>query len=137
MTKKWKPPIITYIVLYLFVIFFAIQFSSVIAKDDNIFEMLKKYNDLIIKKHRFMYIRINGVYSLNSFFIANVLYVFYIMFDLTKNRNFMPGREHGNAQWADINKINKKFEDKLNPKSNRVYSKNIRIGMNGKKNKNK
>ncbi len=50
---------------------------------------------------------------------------------MTVNRKFLPGREYGNAAWADIRNINRRFEDHAEH-NNRIYSQNLRISMDGR-----
>ena len=45
-------------------------------------------------------------------------------------RNYRPGEEHGSAQWGDIQRLAKKYEQKP-PEANRILTQNIRIGLNG------
>ena len=54
----------------------------------------------------------------------------YIVYDVTKIRDFMPGQEMGVSAWGDIKEINQKFADSKD-ESNRIYSENLRISMNG------
>ena len=51
-------------------------------------------------------------YSLKTIAFITIICGVYVLYDMTSKRNFLPGREYGNAKWADINAVNKQFTDK-------------------------
>lgn len=131
MPKKWKPPYKFYIVLYLMCLFLGIQFASVIDKGDIFFDDVNKYLSLL-ENHFWDGIRWNPPYTIMSVFVVTFMVFIYIVLDITKERNFMPGKEYGTAKWANIDAINKRFKDKI-PHQNRIYSNSLRISMDSKK----
>lgn len=131
--KKWKPPIYTYLVMYIICIYFGVQITSVIESGDDIMIWFDKWTNLINTKGYLALGGWNGKYTLSAILIITLIIGLYILLDLTKNRNFMPGIEHGSAKWVEAHKITKKFADLENPFCNRVYSQNVKIGMDGDK----
>jgi len=129
--KKWKPPIGTYIFMYVLFILFGIQISSVISEGDDIVSWFYKYQAMVNVKGYYTLGGWNGKYTLGTIGIITLAMLLYIMTDLTKNRNFMPGIEQGSAKWVEAERITRKFADLKNPNCNRVYSQNVRIGMDG------
>lgn len=131
--KKWKPPIEGYIFIYLIANYFGIQISSVIVPGDDIIAWYNKWSDLIETKGNFAWGGWNGKYTLTAIFIITLVVGMYVLLDMTKNRNYMPGIEHGSAKWVEAERITKKFADLNNIHCNRVYSQNVKIGMDGDK----
>lgn len=143
---RWKPPIFLYIAGAVIGIYFAVITASTWEAGDNIYtffprlsqnfnENMFNINAKNIKNMFFMAINNPGV-----FFKSLAVYEFFIgvfiIYDLSKERNFMPGKEFGTARWASFDKINKKFEEYNKPSWNRIYSENIRISMDSKINNN-
>lgn len=52
---------------------------------------------------------------------------------LSSRRNYRRGEEHGSAEWGDPRAVNKKYRDKKNQFSNRIFTDNVRMGLDGKK----
>lgn len=59
-------------------------------------------------------------------------YVICIGIYFSSKRNYRRGEEYGSAKWGDAKKVNKKYSDP-NPYANRILTKNVRIGLNGRK----
>ena len=131
--KKWKPPIETYIIIFVIAQFFGIQVTSVIEPGDDIMIWFEKWSTMVNEKGYLTLGGWNGKYTLAAFFLISLVVGMYIIFDLTKNRNYMPGIEHGSAKWVEPEKITRKFADLENIHCNRVYSQNVKIGMDGDK----
>lgn len=131
--NKWKPPVSTYIFIYVIAEFFGIQISSVIESGDDIMIWFEKWSALVEEEGYLALGGWNGKYTLVTMFLITLAIGMYIMFDMTKNRNYMPGIEYGSAEWVEAERITKKFTDFENPHANRVYSQNVKIGMDGDK----
>lgn len=131
--KKWKPPIETYIMIYIIALYFGIQITSVIAPGDDIMIWFEKWQTLVNTKGYLAFGGWNGKYTLYAILLITLVVGMYIMFDLTKNRNYMPEVEYGSAKWVEAERITKKFADLENIHCNRVYSQNVKIGMDGDK----
>ena len=127
--KKKKVPYGLYAACYSVLLFLTLQVVSVVAPGDTAIDILNKYQDFVAKG--FYRVRWNGVYSMKAIAIFTCLFALYVLYDMTVNRNFLPGREYGNAAWADVGKVNKRFAD-ARSNYNRVYSANLRISMNGR-----
>ena len=52
---------------------------------------------------------------------------------LSTRRNYRRGEEHGSARWGDVRAINKKYCDHKDPFANRIFTKNFRMGLDGRK----
>ena len=130
MEKKKKSNFILYLFLYLFILYFVLGIASVVNKDDTIFDIINNYGKAV--KEKPFFIHWNNSYSLKAIALYTVFYFLFILNEMTKTKNFMPGKEHGNAKWADIKSLNKALEDKI-PHHNRIYSENLRISMDGRK----
>ena len=52
---------------------------------------------------------------------------------LSSRRNYRRGEEHGSAKWGDARAVNKKYQDRKNPFANRIFTQNVRMGLDGKK----
>ena len=52
---------------------------------------------------------------------------------LSTRRNYRRGEEHGSARWGDVRTINKKYCDHKDPFANRIFTKNFRMGLDGRK----
>lgn len=129
--KKQKSLIRQYIIMYVILLYFTIQIAGVYGKSFNILEWYNAYMDFTSAKG-YLALRFNGIYTFKGVAITTVIFVVYALFDyMEKSRKFMHGKEYGQAKWADPLEISNKFEDKKNPSGNRVYSENLRIGMNG------
>ena len=127
--NKKKNEIIFYSIVYILGCFFVIHFSSVISAGDDVFSFYKKYSEFINKPFRLSDIHFS-IYTARFLLLWTFSFVFIIMLNKTKNKAFMPGKEYGDAKWANIDKINKKFADSREH-CNRIYSENVRIGMDG------
>lgn len=143
---RWKPPIFLYIAGVVIGIYFALITALTWETGDNIYTFFPRLSQNLnenmfkiraenIKNMFFMAINNWGVFlkslAAYEFFIA-----VFIIYDLSKERNLMPGKEYGTARWASFQKINKKFEEYNKPSWNRIYSENIRISMDSKINNN-
>lgn len=67
------------------------------------------------------------VFSALAYFIAILMYY-------TSQRNYMPGKEFGTSQLADVKQINKVLKDGEENR-NRIYSQNIRMSLDTRKTK--
>ncbi len=128
MKRKKKPPYALYLCCYTVILFMVLQVVSVAKEGDTILDILRKYEAMVGR--RFYEIRWNGAYSLKAIGIVTGCFLLYVLYDMTVNRNFLPGREYGNASWADIRSLNKRFEDR-DEHNNRIYSENLKVSMDG------
>ena len=131
--KKHKSLIRTYIILYIVVIYIVLQIAGVYDESFNIFDWYKAYEEYV-ENNGYIGIRFNGIYTFKGILVTTIVVLVYALLDyMDKSRKFMHGIEYGQAKWADPVAISDKFEDKKNPSHNRVYSQNVRIGMDGDK----
>lgn len=61
-----------------------------------------------------------------------VIYAVSIGVWLSTRRNYRRGEEHGSAKWGDPKTLNKKYADRI-PENNKLLTRNVRIGLNGRK----
>lgn len=128
--KKRKPPYFLYAAVYIILLYFGLQIASCAAPGDTIIDIIKKYEAAISKS--MLYVGWSKEYSLKTIVLITIICGVYVLYDMTAKRNFLPGREYGNAKWADINAVNKQFTDK-DRYNNRIYSERLRISMDGYK----
>ena len=70
--------------------------------------------------------------SLKTVLIFILAYVLGVGIYITTARNYRRREEHGSARWGDAVSVNKKYSDK-NKTSNKILTKNTRIGLDGRK----
>lgn len=70
--------------------------------------------------------------SLKTVLIFIVAYILGVGIYITTARNYRRREEHGSAKWGDAVGVNKKYSDK-NKTSNKILTKNTRIGLDGRK----
>lgn len=132
--RKYKAPIGTYVFLFLIVTFGVIKFTSVYDQKQTIPEQMDVIS-AYFKNFRALSFStafgVNQKLTLCVLFVAYSLLFCFIVYDITKTRDFMPGQEMGVGEWGDIEKINQKFADYKNENANRIYSEHLRISMDG------
>ena len=115
--------------------YFAIITAGVWEDGDNIYTVFSKIMAIASKEPYHIPIkravsRID-ILAQSVFFYEFTIGIF-ILLDLSKNRNFMRGKEYGTANWASVESINKYFMEKEHASWNRVYSEKLRVSMNPK-----
>ena len=70
--------------------------------------------------------------SLKTIGIFLIIYVLGIGIYLSNEKNYRQKEEYGSARWANPFRVCKKYADK-NYSLNKVFSQNVRMGLNGKK----
>lgn len=136
LNNQWKPPVFWYCLFLFLGVYFAVAVTAVWEDGNNLFDVISKVSDALSKsifdigwKTAFK----RSALLFKTVFLIELAVGFFILMDLTKNRNFMLGKEFGTARWANPSEINDKYENKENAHYNRVYSENLRISMEGKK----
>lgn len=138
--KKWKPPYWLYIILAIIALYLSLAIAYVYSVDDNILDIFQKLSSLFSEKKYIFNIAAaikNFKAFGTAFFMLEFCVFFYVLYDVTKQRNFMPGKEYGTSDWGDIDEINRKFAEYADKKKteftkgNRIYSEKLRIGMDG------
>lgn len=134
--KKWKPPVYIYVILFLAGTYIAFVCASCRKPGMTTGEYLRAMSEFVTTSP-FSFSFSDIAANIRTFGIAvMIIYTvlgLYILIDVTKIRDYMPGEEYGTMSWATVEKINKKFENLKNPHANRIYSEGIRISMDGKK----
>lgn len=131
--RKYKVPVGIYIFLFLVVTYGVIKVTSVYDSGKSILDQMDVISAYFKKP---LALSFNMAFQINlkltvCLLVAAYSFLFcYIVYDVTKIRDFMPGQEMGVSAWGDIKEINQKFADSRN-ESNRIYSENLRISMNG------
>lgn len=146
--KKWKPPVFTYVLLFIFALYLSLVLAATYHVGDSIYAFAPRLTKLF-KETPFTFSYISALRNTKVFLVSLLLLGtvvgLYIVMDMAKIRDFMAGKEYGTASWADIDKLNKKFADYTKEKdketnkkkyvytkANRVYSDKLRISMDGK-----
>lgn len=138
--KKWKPPLWLYILLFLTALYASLVVGYLwTAGEDTVFTFIGKLSKMFSEgKYIFSFLAAvkNVKPFLTAFFLFEFFVFFYILLDMTKQRNYLPDKEFGTSDWESIDKINRKFAEYADKKkteytkSNRIYSEGLRIGMN-------
>ena len=115
MVRPWKPPVAFYVLMLVLGLYFAIITAGVWEDGDNIYTVFSKIMAIASKEPYHIPIkravsRID-ILAQSVFFYEFTIGIF-ILLDLSKNRNFMRGKEYGTANWASVESINKHFMEK-------------------------
>ncbi len=131
--RRWRPPIALYIFLSLIALYLGLVIGATTSAGDTIFTVIPKisktFNSPLKLNIKYAFsenIRITAL----AVFLLELAVMFYVLLDLTKNRNYMRGAEYGTADWAKIEQINRAFQSE-EESCNRIYSNSLRIGMDG------
>lgn len=132
--RKYKAPIGTYIFLFFVATYLVIKVTSIYDLEqsmaDQIDTITAYFKDPFVISIS-MAFGVNLKLTMCVLFVAYSLLFCYIVYDVTKIRDFMPGQEMGVGEWGDIEKINQKFMDYERERANRIYSEHLRISMDG------
>lgn len=60
-------------------------------------------------------------------------YILGIGIYLSTARNYRHREEHGSAKWGNAGQVDKKYEDKVHPESNKILTQKTAIGLDGRK----
>ena len=71
--------------------------------------------------------------SIKTILIFMVIYILLILIYESTRKNYRRREEHGSAKWGNIKELNKKYKQHNN--YNKILTKNISLGLNGKKHK--
>lgn len=72
--------------------------------------------------------------SIKSILIFLLIYIMIIVIYESTKKNYRRGEEHGSAKWGIASQLNKKYMQKPD-NMNKILTKNVRLGLNGKKHK--
>ena len=135
--RKWKPPVVIYILVIGLILYVSFFISDSYNKGDKIQAIFSEINKRLTDTNfRINFGHIFGEnlkITITICLFSELLVMAFILIDLSKDRTFMPGKEAGSAQWGDINRLNKKYQDFKEAMKNRIYSERVRISMDGKK----
>ena len=106
----------------LFTIYASYVLNGVWSSDENIVEILNRFN-IAIKNPLGSYYNAN---TLRAVIYGSLIYGMAVLMYLTSRRNLMHGKEYGTARFADIRTVNKSLADK-NEWKNRILSNNVRM----------
>ena len=133
--NQWKAPWWLYLSLLVAANYLALVIGTIYEKDDLIYAIVGKLSDFISKTPFAFNLKLCFGENIKATAGSLCLFVgaiaFYVLMDLSKNRNYMRGKEYGTSKWLSPLAINRKYEDKNNPYANRVYSNNVRVCMDG------
>lgn len=133
--NQWRVPWYLYLGFLVIAVYLTLVIGSTYSEGDLIYAIVDKASDFMTNTpFEFNYKLCFGENlkaTAGSFALFLFAISFYILMDLSKNRNYMRGKEYGTSKWLSPLVINRKYEDKRNPNANRVYSNNVRVGMDG------
>ena len=115
---------------YLVGIFLTIWFALLVAPriDNGILRVISDWSEIISNPFK-VTICAN---SIRVTFIFLVVYILGILLYESSKKNYRRGEEHGSAKWGNAKEINKKYMQRP-IYNNKILTKNVKIGLNGKK----
>lgn len=115
---------------YLVGIFLTIWFALLVAPriDNGILQVISDWSEIISNPFK-VTICAN---SIRVTFIFLVVYILGILLYESSKKNYRRGEEHGSAKWGNAKEINKKYMQRP-IYNNKILTKNVKIGLNGKK----
>ena len=115
---------------YLVGVFLAIWFALLVAPriDNGILQVISDWSEIISNPFK-VTICAN---SIRVTFIFLVVYILGILLYESSKKNYRRGEEHGSAKWGNAKEINKKYMQRP-IYNNKILTKNVKIGLNGKK----
>lgn len=117
---------------YLVGVFLTIWFALLVAPriDNGILQVISDWSEIISNPFK-VTICAN---SIRVTFIFLVVYILGILLYESSKKNYRRGEEHGSAKWGNAKEINKKYMQRP-IYNNKILTKNVKIGLNGKKHK--
>lgn len=115
---------------YLVGAFLTIWFALLVAPriDNGILQVISDWSEIISNPFK-VTICAN---SIRVTFIFLVVYILGILLYESSKKNYRRGEEHGSAKWGNAKEINKKYMQRP-IYNNKILTKNVKIGLNGKK----
>ena len=127
MGEKKKPPYKLFILVLALLLIVAYYISGVFKDHRGIEQFEERLLKVLMNPlQNYFHPKITPV----AFFIAIILWLFFISRYLIYNRNFLPDKEFGSAQWANPVKAAKKLQAP-NQEDNRILSENVRVNLYG------
>ena len=65
--------------------------------------------------------------------IVSFLYPMCVIYYVTEQADLRPGGEYGTARWGNAKSLNRKYRDRRHPRSNYLFTQNVRMGMDSHK----
>ena len=65
--------------------------------------------------------------------IVSILYPMCVIYYVTEQADLRPGGEYGTARWGNVKSLNRKYRDRRHPRSNYLFTQNVRMGMDSHK----
>lgn len=65
--------------------------------------------------------------------IVSILYPMCVIYYVTEQADLRPGGEYGTARWGNAKSLNRKYRDRRYPRSNYLFTQNVRMGMDSHK----
>lgn len=65
--------------------------------------------------------------------IVSILYPMCVIYYVTEQADLRPGGEYGTARWGIAKSLNRKYRDRRHPRSNYLFTQNVRMGMDSHK----
>lgn len=131
--QTWKPPFFKWMLVLVGCGYAGLLIGCNYRKGETIFDVIARINSRIGTGKLLNIGLADGIKQfdvLAACFIGCIfLGCLYILIDASANHNYMRGKEFGTAQWASVDAINAKFENRRHESWNRVYSDELRISM--------
>ena len=115
---------------YLVGVFLTIWFALLVAPriDNGILQVISDWSEIMSNPFK-VTICAN---SIRVTFIFLVVYILGILLYESSKKNYRRGEEHGSAKLGNAKEINKKYMQRP-IYNNKILTKNVKIGLNGKK----
>lgn len=130
MNVKRNIPYAAYMILLLIAGYFgyiigAVYYDGFVVNGllgEELFELFQVYVVHPLHKYR-------GEYSVNAILLFMGLVFLYIIYDATRHRKFINGREYGSAMWGEPKRINRRYQDRKADSNNTILSNTLRMSL--------
>lgn len=112
--KKKKNNLLYFILGSFSSIYVGYLISAGCAPGRTIFDWYEKMNVLLQKAPTSLVGNYYNSYTIKSIAIIYIVFIVFFLTYLTNQRKFLFGKEHGDAKWAEVEKLNKILADKDN-----------------------
>ncbi len=127
--ENTKTVIVLFVICIPLVIWVALLIAGCYAEDVKLFELLERIMTAFNGPFKIVF----NEYSIKFVFGFLCAYALGIGLYFSTRENRRPGEEHGSAKWGEVNQVSKKYADKSDKSKNLIFSKGMRMGLNGKK----
>ncbi len=127
--ENTRTVLVLFIICIPLVIWVALLIAGCYAEDVKLFKLLERIMTAFNSPLKIVF----NAYSIKFVFSFLCAYALGVGLYFSTRENRRPGEEHGSAKWGEVNQVSKKYADKSDKSKNLIFSKGMRMGLNGKK----